>query len=169
MDSCVYVRRPSSNVIITEIWYLYMYFVKRPVSLRLCVAGCPVCHLMVIFMNTALVYDYLIKSPQLSWRLGTSIFHLLVPDLHVSLSPTGPVIRKIPSREFRPVYQDQTRAGILHTESLPEASYMLTRSAPLRNEVTVALTCTTCLPTKSSRMNPRAVSPLGLIDIASFM
>ena len=44
---------------------------------------------------------------------------------------------------------------------------MLTRSAPLRNEV--ALTCTTCLSTKSSKTNPPAVSPLGLIDIARFM
>ena len=44
---------------------------------------------------------------------------------------------------------------------------MLTRYAPLRNEV--ALTCTTCLSTKSSKTNPRAVSPLGLIDIARFM
>ena len=44
---------------------------------------------------------------------------------------------------------------------------MLTCSAPLRNEV--ALTCTTCLSTKSSKTNPPAVSPLGLIDIPRFM
>ena len=44
---------------------------------------------------------------------------------------------------------------------------MLTRSAPLRKEV--ALTCTTCLSTKSSKTNPPAVSPLGLIDIPRFM
>ena len=40
---------------------------------------------------------------------------------------------------------------------------MLTRSAPLRNEV--ALTCTTCLSTKSSKTNPRALSPLGLLTL----
>ena len=43
---------------------------------------------------------------------------------------------------------------------------MLTRSAPLPE---VALTCTHCLPTKSSKTNLRAVSPFGLIDIPRFI
>ena len=68
---------------------------------------------------------------------------------------------------FVQTFQHRHQTGSYNDLRMSRVLSMLTSSAPLRNEV--ALTCTTCLSTKSSKTNPRAVSPLGLIDIARFM
>ena len=83
-----------------------------------------------------------------------------------NIIPEGPLNKMVPLTEDR-ARGPPLAHGLNYVVQADNDRPMLTRSAPLRNEV--ALTCTTCLATKSSKTNPRAVSPLGLIDITRFM
>ena len=122
-----------------------------------------ICYMHVFHVNSYGLDMYLISFPNEMYMKYTLGKKVVTPPLK-TIKPMWiellcfhlAEIGMIWTRDFSPTKSDTTLGR-----------HMLTSSAPLRNEV--ALTCTTCLSTKSSKTNPRAVSPLGLIDIARFM